>query len=733
MKDEHDPGTMDLEEKIAGAGARPKAIGAWIFSGGFSIGVQKHFDVACHLEETNYGVATARKNMPNLPIHVGKENWPLEELKKHEWDFVFGNPACSAWSQAGAATKKGRTWDSSPLVNCTRAHFDLIEVLRPKVWAWESVQRAWTLGESFVRGLATRAVGMGYSTTILLHDAQYLGVPQRRQRFFMLCHCVELPIATPEWATTTIDEALRSINDRGEPLERNIGKVRWLLPHVRQGENLSSAFSRVVPEAEVKIGDRGQVVGRPPFTIKRARSGQPAPVVMHELVHPTEDRGLSIRELATLSGYPSMYEFVGATDAGQVGRGVCPPVGAYLAEQVARAVRADVAVAEPRMTLVDYTRPPGRIEELDLTTTAQETSASTTAPEAATNGADRCREVEIKKTAVGAGMVEPAAGQGSGAYIKSLLLGGAHTTEQILALVHQHFPKSKASKSDVVWNRGRLKKEGVAVPAGPGLSAQAPSDTRVPSLPVETHAPQPQAKRQGVDPDREFDKTSLRANSHGQWVHRDYLAHAFRWGFAGRYVTNETEVLDVGCGPDCAMVGVLTMPRNQVPRRYVGVDVNREPRRHPTRQWATFRWEFNFLERYAELGQFDLVINFEVIEHMRKSDGERLLAGLAACLKPDGALLLSTPVFNGKAAANHIHEWEVGELADAVRGAGLDVARRHGTFASQNDLKKVASPAELDVVARLSAYYSGEVMSCFLAPLYPDASRNNVWVLRRRK
>ena len=246
------------------------------------------------------------------------------------------------------------------------------------------------------------------------------------------------------------------------------------------------------------------------------------------------------------------------------------------------------------------------------------------------------------------------------------------------------------------------------------------------------HVPQPAATRQGIDPDREFDKTSLRRGAHGKWVHRDYGAHFFRWGFAGRFVGPTSRVLDVGCGPDVPMIDALTMPRSQVPAAYVGVDMNRRPSKHPTRQWATLLWEFDFTSRFTELGEFDVVINFEVIEHMRKRDGMALLDAMRRCLAPGGRLLLSTPVFNGKAAANHLHEWTIPEMQEAVEDVGLEVVKRHGTFASWNTIKKVCTASEKALLDEVGAFYGGEVLACFLAPKYPDASRNNVWVLKNR-
>jgi site-specific DNA-cytosine methylase len=229
------------------------------------------------------------------------------------------------------------------------------------------VQRAWTLGRSLVDQFAREAADLGYATTVFLHSAQYLSVPQKRDRFFMVCHDVELDFTEPTWETETIEAALARVIDAGEPLEHNLGRHRKLLSRVLPGENMSSAWTRLTPEHLQVRGDRGQVVGRPPFTIKRARAGQPAPVVMHELIHPTEHRGLSLRELATLCGYPQDYEFIDARDAGQIGRGVCPPVGKYLGEVVRDGVVRGTKIEKPYYRVVDMTRPPTKIYEVPFT------------------------------------------------------------------------------------------------------------------------------------------------------------------------------------------------------------------------------------------------------------------------------------------------------------------------------------------------------------------------------
>ena len=330
-----------------------RAVGAYVFAGGFTVGVKEaKFEVLCHLEESNYGVATARRNLSDVPVHTRADSWPLDSLENEDIDFVYGNPPCAAWSVAGSAGHHGGSWRDSPLVECTRRHFSLLARLRPKVWAWESVQNAWKKGESFVRELADEAAKSGYSTTVWLHDAVNLGVPQRRKRFFMLCHNIELMIEQSYCRAITIDEALASVVEIGDPIEHNIKKVSYLLPSMRQGMTLKAAWESV--NFARKLNANGQVAGRPSFAVVRPRSGAPSPVIRHEVVHPTEDRGLSENELKALCGFPADFKFIGSGIPHQIGRGVCPPVAAHLAKCIANALRRSKKI-KPRFTVIDHT------------------------------------------------------------------------------------------------------------------------------------------------------------------------------------------------------------------------------------------------------------------------------------------------------------------------------------------------------------------------------------------
>lgn len=237
--------------------------------------------------------------------------------------------------------------------------------------------------------------------------------------------------------------------------------------------------------------------------------------------------------------------------------------------------------------------------------------------------------------------------------------------------------------------------------------------------------------------DRRFDQTQLKSTGHGRTVHRDYAAHFFRWGFASNFVVaGKTRILDIGCGQEQPMIRTLTNKLATVPQLYVGVDLN--PIQKPSGvAWTRTHAEFSFVDRWKELRKayprpFDLITCFEVIEHMHPPDGLELLRAARELAAPKARFILSTPCYDGKkAAANHLHEYTIPELQKLIdKSGGWEVERRFGTFGNWPQMRKVVTLAERNLYEDLHQYYSHEVLSCFLAPKYPDQSRNNSWLLR---
>lgn len=254
----------------------------------------------------------------------------------------------------------------------------------------------------------------------------------------------------------------------------------------------------------------------------------------------------------------------------------------------------------------------------------------------------------------------------------------------------------------------------------------------------------------------DYDTTSLTPTTYARAVHRDWIGHWSRWGWAARQLPKRGRVLEPGCGPESMFFRHLTSDNSLVPSLYVGVDLNKI-KAHDKRgaeyassgrltyPWAKFLPEFDFVTRAEELADrfgsasFDRVVSFEVYEHITPRLGLRYLDACRLMLADDGELLLSTPVFNGRKAANHVREYTVAELQTILEDRGFEVVGRYGTFASYHDVKRgiretmPSDEAELIIATyeRCREFYGDGLLAAMLAPIVPDHSRNCTWRLRK--
>lgn len=338
-----------------------RAVGAYIFAGGFTLGVRKHFDVVAHLENGKFGTETARKNL-GVPIYQSPKEWPLGKLRGI--DLVYCNPPCSPWSTAGIvrgqSTAEQVDWKSHKLAGCVASCFSLLGRLRPRVWVFESVRQVYSRGGEMLDKIAEEAMRLGYAVTDLFVEAKDFGVPQHRKRYFFVAHRVEVGWRPPPVRDLpTVDEALAGASEVDDMVGKMPGSVEAVCRLMGRGENARMAWDR-----GHEVGDTEGLGTRPAFIYDRMAADRPSYTVLGSCnkVHPREDRMLSVNESASLCGYPPDFRFIGsiADRYAQVGKGVCPPVAEWLAGELRRAIDDNTRV-EIRRTAVDVTM--GQIRE----------------------------------------------------------------------------------------------------------------------------------------------------------------------------------------------------------------------------------------------------------------------------------------------------------------------------------------------------------------------------------
>lgn len=329
-----------------------RALGSHIFAGGFSIGVEQHFELLGHLERTNYGVKQWQHFRPNVPVFMNKTGaWTEASTYAGKVDFLYANPPCAPWS---TTTVGYRRQTESPLLEWTRDVFVLARAVQAPVVAIESVRGAVRNGAEYYRGLASE---FGFKSLSWIFVNPYdCGLPQWRPRVFVVLS--DAGAFVPQWSPSPPPDVVDVIagvpdDEENKPVSsRSIytgakipaTEIMKTIPAIAQGVLMNQVSVERLREYSDVVADRVDKMF-PMHMLRRLVTGEPCPVVyaLARYVHPIEDRLLTLRELMRVQGYPDDYHF-GMDQAlalRMLGKTVCPPVGAWLAREVAAHLRGE--------------------------------------------------------------------------------------------------------------------------------------------------------------------------------------------------------------------------------------------------------------------------------------------------------------------------------------------------------------------------------------------------------
>lgn len=370
-----------------------KALGAYVFAGGFSLGMlEAGFDVIGQLEmsDCQLGVEAAKCMFDVRVASVERQREFMEGLK---FDVLYGNPPCVAY--AGTGAHRG-TLDER-MCHLRAFVYELAMVVQPTVWTWELVPSIWTKDRAWLDAMAFRASRLGYQCYVFLTSSAAHGGFQDRRRFHFVASKMKLDFdgvyaaEPPERrGSRTLGDALRIVQEaRVEALSHQYGistsdlnRLGLLLnDETTYTGAFTSIFSHTAPG--MHLGDLPNSIlrehyrpnkmawsgnGRPGFAHTRGRFDRPCPNILggHTVVHPTEDRYLTPRECATVMGYPVNYRFSpGSTAYAEIGRGLCTHNAAFLGRVIHDGLKRGVFVKSSMDISVHDFRP--RVPALSLT------------------------------------------------------------------------------------------------------------------------------------------------------------------------------------------------------------------------------------------------------------------------------------------------------------------------------------------------------------------------------
>ncbi len=210
------------------------------------------------------------------------------------------------------------------------------EMLSHKYWA------------DFTAGRRTLEAA-GYAVRQQIYNLAAFGVPQQRFRSLVLAMRRDFPLPRPllePAAYRTVRDAIGDLpavaageSDPADPMHRSATHRPGTLDTIRAvPHDGGSRPAGVGPKCLDRVRGFYDVYGRLAWD-------QPAITITHyarnpasgRYVHPEQDRGLTIREAATLQGFPRGYAFHGTFDAvfKQIGEAVPPMFAAAVAAHVA--------------------------------------------------------------------------------------------------------------------------------------------------------------------------------------------------------------------------------------------------------------------------------------------------------------------------------------------------------------------------------------------------------------
>jgi len=369
---------------ITAGDAQPIAVDLFAGAGGLSVGFeQAGFRIALAVEHDPKTGRTYRFNHPSVDLieeDVGKVD-PEDCLarigvEREGLTALIGGPPCQGFSESNRRT---RTLEN-PRNHYYVEFFRFLDAMRPLWFVLENVAGLRTLaGGLLLQNILDRGRSAGYAVDVHELDATKFGVPQVRRRIFVVgCRSgVFLPpplkthgpglrpfvtvreaigdlprlrsgatadlLPYPKNARRSeYQRAMRSSEEvvQGNLVTRNSEKVLARYAWIKPGQNWAA-----IPD---DLMDNYRDVARCHTGIYyRLRADRPSKVIgnfrKNMLIHPSQDRGLSIREAARLQSFPDRYRFLGSIGFQQ--QQVADAVPPLLAEAVARTL-IEVSVRE---------------------------------------------------------------------------------------------------------------------------------------------------------------------------------------------------------------------------------------------------------------------------------------------------------------------------------------------------------------------------------------------------
>ena len=343
-----------------------------IFSGagGLSLGAEMVGIKISHAVEINPSAAkTFSRNHKGAKVHQGDiTNITAEDLhsKKDKPVFVImGGPPCQGFSMSNTRTRNMENDKNYLFLQFVR----LVREIRPVWFVLENVWGLTNLNKGETKMMIEECFSaLGYKVKSEVLWASDYGVPQSRNRFFMVGNLLDIDFEFPEKHNNivTVEDAIADLPSLGNGDMIEEGEYKLPLSESSEyakkmrkdslypKQNFVSRNNELVIERYKYIGQGENWRAIPEHLMqnyadkqrchsgiyKRLVANKPSVVISNYrksmLIHPYENRGISVREAARLQSFPDNFIFEGPIShiQQQIGNAVPPLLAKAVFEQI---------------------------------------------------------------------------------------------------------------------------------------------------------------------------------------------------------------------------------------------------------------------------------------------------------------------------------------------------------------------------------------------------------------
>lgn len=275
--------------------------------GGMSLGFEAAGFKTIGYEMNPDAVATYNSNL-NGECNVEKLTLDFDYPKAQ---IIIGGPPCQPFSVGGNQKGVNDARNGLPFF------VDAIKKVKPKVFMFENVRGLLYANKWYLELIIEELESLGYKTSCKLLNAVNYGVPQNRERLFVVGHNAEFEFPELEPKKTTVADA--------------IGDLMKTAP--KESKFLSAAQDVYISNYEKAskcINPRDLYADRPARTLTSRNLSAATGDMQRIKLLDGKRRRLLVREAARLQSFPDSFQFMGTESSKfiQIGNAV-PPLLAY--------------------------------------------------------------------------------------------------------------------------------------------------------------------------------------------------------------------------------------------------------------------------------------------------------------------------------------------------------------------------------------------------------------------